>query len=111
MAERRGRGERCRSPPPPPISPPSLSWALLLLPFLLLVLGLLVVEGEVAVGEEGAEVRRMGTFWEALVEGFRSWVGEGERFREADWRVEARVMAGVEDILERLRGEAVERRG
>lgn len=37
-----------------------------------------------------------GSFWEAEVEGLRSWVGEGCRFREADWRVEARVRAGEE---------------
>lgn len=35
----------------------------------------------------------------AAVEGLRSWVGEGWRFREADWRVEARVRAGLEDIF------------
>lgn len=35
-----------------------------------------------------------GVFREAAVEGLRSWCGEGLRFREADWRVEARVRAG-----------------
>jgi len=42
----------------------------------------------------------MGRFCEAEVEGLRSWWGEGWRFREADWRVEARVRAGEEaDIV------------
>lgn len=40
-----------------------------------------------------------GTFSEAAVEGLMSWVGEGWRFREADWSVEASSMAGLEDIV------------
>lgn len=43
--------------------------------------------------------RRTGCFCEALVEGLRSWVGEGARLREKDWRVEARVGAGLVDIV------------
>lgn len=43
--------------------------------------------------------RVTGHFWEAEVEGLRSWWGEGWRFREADWRVEARVRAGEEEDI------------
>lgn len=44
------------------------------------------------VGEEegeGAMLGETGNFFEAAVEGLRSWWGEGERLREADWMVEA----------------------
>lgn len=40
-----------------------------------------------------------GSFWEAAVEGFRSWAGDGWRLREADWRVEAISMAGLDAIV------------
>lgn len=33
------------------------------------------------------------------MEGFRSWVGEGARLREADCRVDARVAAGLEAMV------------
>lgn len=35
-----------------------------------------------------------GSFSEAAVDGLRSWAGEGWRFREADWMVEAIFKAG-----------------
>jgi hypothetical protein len=41
--------------------------------------------------------RETGCFWEEEVEGFRSWEGLGERFMEADWRVEAISMGRLEE--------------
>ena len=51
-------------------------------------------------GEDGREWRvgERGCFVEAAVEGLMSWVGEGWRFMDADCRVEAMSMAGL-DIL------------
>lgn len=49
--------------------------------------------------EEEERERRTGRFCEDAVEGLRSWVGEGARLRERDWRVEVRVAAGLEAIV------------
>jgi hypothetical protein len=49
--------------------------------------------------EWDGEERRTGCLEEATVEGLRSWEGEGCRFMEADWMVEARVIAGLWAIL------------
>ena len=38
---------------------------------------------------------RTGRLEEVAVEGLRSWVGDGARLREADWRVDVRVAAGL----------------
>lgn len=45
------------------------------------------------------EERSTGIFWDAAVEGLRSWCGEGSRFMEADWIVEAISMGREEDIV------------
>lgn len=51
-------------------------------------------------GEEGREWRvgERGCFVEAAVEGLMSWVGEGWRFMDADWSVEAISMAGLDIV-------------
>lgn len=58
--------------------------------------GMLERELEAEWEREVGPGRVTGRFCEAEVEGLRSWWGEGWRFREADWRVEARVRAGEE---------------
>jgi hypothetical protein len=40
-----------------------------------------------------------GIFSDAVVEGFRSWEGEGARFREAVWIVEASSRAGFSAMM------------
>lgn len=40
-----------------------------------------------------------GCFWEAAVEGLRSWFGEGSRFMEAVWIVSAIWRGREDDIL------------
>lgn len=59
------------------------------------------MEGDVGVvGEDGDGERAMtGILVEAEVDGLMSWVGEGARLREADWRVEAMVAAALSAIL------------
>jgi hypothetical protein len=49
-----------------------------------------------------------GIFSDAVVEGFRSWEGEGARFREAVWIVEASSRAGFSAMM--ATGECVEGR-
>lgn len=44
-------------------------------------------------------VGETGRFWEAAVEGLRSWVGSGLCFMEADWIVEASSTAGFDMIV------------
>lgn len=39
-----------------------------------------------------------GSFWEAAVEGLRSWVGDGLRFMEAVWMVSA-IWRGIEESI------------
>ena len=41
-------------------------------------------------------VGEMGRLVEAAVEGLMSWEGEGWRFKEADWIVEAMSIAGLD---------------
>lgn len=55
---------------------------------------------EVGEWEEG-EGGRTGVLRETDVEGLMSWVGDGWRFREADWRVEVSVAAGLEAMVDR----------
>lgn len=67
------------------------------------------ISEETEAGEEKADLRLevwgectvavAGSFSEAAVEGFRSWAGDGWRLREADWRVEASSMAGLDAIV------------
>jgi len=40
-----------------------------------------------------------GIFSDAVVEGFRSWEGEGARFREAVWIVDASSRAGLSAMM------------
>jgi hypothetical protein len=54
---------------------------------------------EEEMGRWGGKVRVTGCLELAEVEGLRSWCGEGWRWREADWIVEAMFMAGFEAIL------------
>ena len=62
---------------------------------------MLLLERECAESLELVEIEcvRTGTLRDAAVEGLRSWCGEGARLREADWRVEARVMAGSDAMF------------
>jgi hypothetical protein len=46
--------------------------------------------------------RETGCFWDEEVEGFRSWEGLGERFREADCRVEAISRGRLEEAIMRV---------
>ena len=55
------------------------------------------MESEEAVDE--GETGRTGRFSDAAVDGLMSWSGEGWRLREADWRVEVRVAAGLVAIV------------
>jgi hypothetical protein len=54
---------------------------------------------EMLPSSEAAEEMRTGSFFDAEVDGLMSWVGEGARFKDADWIVEARVMAGLAAIV------------
>lgn len=54
------------------------------------------------VGEVGWEAIRTGCLVEAAVEGLRSCWGEGERFNEADWMVEAISMGNDDAIVHRM---------
>ena len=56
---------------------------------------LLVLQMEV-VGETGR-------FWEAVVEGLRSWAGSGLCLMEADWIAEAMSTAGLDMLTGRPR--------
>jgi len=44
-------------------------------------------------------VGETGRFWEAAVDGLRSWWGEGSRLRDADWTAEVISAAMLCDML------------